>query len=581
MTNEVLNRHANLKIYPAVVEIDETINHVSVGDLHGNALKLIYTLIQEGFLTLKNGKDDYDKLVALYSSKKSWTRNPNDPKKLTIEDLNSFRSIIQNATCNNARALTLIGDVLCDRGNNDYFTLLVLKKLKKERVDVDIMLSNHDMEFIRDYERDKFTGKSNLDFTQCLSLRMMRCLIDDGRIDETNLRKLIKDVYVPMVKAIGYTISPDKQTISLFTHAPVGLETIQALAVRLGIVYREDSIDELITTIDAINARVNEELMARELSQIMKGEEATITTPTQKKNYENGEILTDLPLSRLIWCRKTDDIRTDLLTGERLDLSFIHGHDTKVASLPTHTNLDNGFGKDDYNETGRPTLSGSKVEHLVRHSTEMTAKQYRRYMGVDDIDAGVDIEDESVELEVENEAVDDESELEATIDVEDADAIAMKAEFISVSKKYLNKLKNDLHAYVDNNKEGEIKQPIKARKLDRLAWDKYQTVFEALKQLEMISDAREGMEEFKTMLTSDPGKSFLSQRRDSWLIGGLKIACTLGTILIYRYLMGGQVTQGAKNAIFFSEQLKSLNASPTVDEDEASDQDPSADKMKP
>ena len=102
--------------------------------------------------------------------------------QLTKEQLTTFQTIIEQANINLDKAVTLIGDELADRGNNDYFTLLVLKKLHQSKVNLNILLSNHSAEFIRDYEKVKFTGFYNLGPGQGQSLAKMQFLIGKGLI---------------------------------------------------------------------------------------------------------------------------------------------------------------------------------------------------------------------------------------------------------------------------------------------------------------------------------------------------------------------------------------------------------------
>ena len=43
---DTTHRDANLDQIPSAITHDPNTKHITVGDLHGNALKLIYTLIQ-------------------------------------------------------------------------------------------------------------------------------------------------------------------------------------------------------------------------------------------------------------------------------------------------------------------------------------------------------------------------------------------------------------------------------------------------------------------------------------------------------------------------------------------------------
>lgn len=386
------NRPANLTIFPKV--IDNTSNHVSLGDMHGNALKLIYTMIEEGVLALKDeprrdvadgirrkklpvfGKYTFEGLTA--DDKYQILRNIyNTPvNQLTLDDLNAFQYLINKADVHIKKSVTLIGDELADRGNNDYFTLLVLQRLKKSDVNIDIILSNHSVEFIRDYEHREFTGVAHLGRGQGQSLTNMRGLIQKNLIKEDDVRKIVNEVYKPMVKAISYTITPEGD-ITLFSHAPIGLETIKALAAKFKLPYRDSTPIELITTINSINIHVQQLFADKKLAALIDKE-----GPADPYNPVPPE---SQPLQRLVWNR---GLGNELVTKPNdgiasFKVNFVHGHigDGEILKngrerLPTHQNLDTSFGKyPEFGQTGySPELRG-KIEHFTRQSDELTAKE--------------------------------------------------------------------------------------------------------------------------------------------------------------------------------------------------------------
>lgn len=363
MGKEILFREANLDTFPEVIAHSAEHTHVSVGDLHGNALKLIYTLIEEGILEVT--REEYETLRDIYYK-------PTD--SLTAIDLDAFRTIINSATVNSTRSLTLIGDELADRGNNDYFTLFVLKKLHDVNLDVDIMVSNHSAEFIRDYENPHFTGAHQLFGNQGQSLTNMQRLIARGLVDEEDVRRIVDDCYKPMVKAIGYTVSPEGE-LTLFSHAPIGLETIEALAAKFNIPYHEDSPKALIKTIDAINDHLRTLLGEKSLAQLIDAE---------GHSDPRHPIPLTSPLMRLVWNRALgDELRTESHGGFKVH--FVHGHigDGAILQhgaipLPSHRNLDGWFGKGrELSQTGylRDAYGSLDVRHFTQQSSELTAKQ--------------------------------------------------------------------------------------------------------------------------------------------------------------------------------------------------------------
>ncbi len=384
LLNVVHKRQGNLFIHPDAHPIDSLSRHVSIGDLHGNALKLIFTLIQESFLTLENGAKDYDELVRIY--KKFYTLSITEETKAEIQaDLHSFRTILDRATCSNTRALTLIGDEFADRGSNDYLTLLVFNKLSKSDLETTVILSNHGIDFLSDFEKERFTGSSKIAGEDGASLKRMKELIDAELIDESEVRQMVSDAYIPMVKLFGYTVSPDRKNITLFSHAPVGFETIQAVAEKWGIPYNESSVDDLIDTIDAINAYMHQLLANKKLGDTASIEEKEILASSALtelyKDPFYSHVTTAQPFYRTLWNRHFNSVQ--LKPTYAYSVHAVHGHCGAGGNVHNRTNLDTGFGKQETKEDGRilwcnylPKDARSRI--LVRHSQEMTSKQYQQ-----------------------------------------------------------------------------------------------------------------------------------------------------------------------------------------------------------
>lgn len=345
---------ANLLTYPQILSGPKP-NHVSLGDLHGNALKLIYILMEEGVLKLDERQ--YEQLKNIYLT-------PTD--ELTRDQLTEFKKIISSAEVSNEQALTLIGDELADRGNNDYFTLLVFKKLHDAKLNFNITLSNHSAEFIRDYEREQFTGANILRAGQASSLPNMHCLIEKNLIDENEVRDIVQTCYKPRVKAITYTLS-EKQEVTLFSHAPIGLETIERLAKKFELDYKDSTAKELIQTVDKINEKVEQLFSEKKLAELI-----------DKEGYssQTKPISVDRPLQRLVWNRKVGrELVTETTTGMRV--KFVHGHigdgplikaDKVVA---THQNLDTCWGKSP--ELFELDTYQDSVLHYTRQSNDYSA----------------------------------------------------------------------------------------------------------------------------------------------------------------------------------------------------------------
>lgn len=130
--NELYVKQANLKQYPREINSYPPGVEITIGDLHGNALKLLYFLIRND--VIKIDKEDYKLFVTIYQ------KNPNE---LTTKDLSFFQIIVNSAEINTQHKIRFLGDDLCDRGMNDYYTLVIYKKLDQANVPFEVILSNH------------------------------------------------------------------------------------------------------------------------------------------------------------------------------------------------------------------------------------------------------------------------------------------------------------------------------------------------------------------------------------------------------------------------------------------------------
>lgn len=238
----------DLREYPKV-NLDRPVE-VTLGDLHGNALKFIHTLLAEGVLVL-DPPSDYKILFDIYMA-----------KNLNEHHIDLFNDILKKAKVNpDVKCLRLIGDELCDRGRNDILMLYafshIFPKLKQYGANVEILLSNHAAEFIKAHIRpDKYKPAAFGNKSQKRSyLKYLKTLLYLKKIDEKyghEILQIIRNVYIPQIKLISYQVI-DSTQICLYTHAPVGLETIRMLAKLYGIPYRDEKITDLCQTIDAIN----------------------------------------------------------------------------------------------------------------------------------------------------------------------------------------------------------------------------------------------------------------------------------------------------------------------------------------
>lgn len=348
MSTHRLESHEDIHQFPTKIEALDAANpQITIGDFHGNAMKLIFMLIKHQIAEGITGVD-YEKLVDIYTM---------TPEELTTTDIEAFCLIINKLQMTNKAVVRLIGDELADRGSNDYFTLKVLEKLHQEQVPVEIMLSNHSIEFIYAYEQyDEFKACVLHSF-HLPSMLALEHLISNGLVTREEVTLIIKNVYKPTLRVLSYTLSEDKQAIVIYTHAPVGLETIASLAKKMQVTYESDSAPALAKTIDAINNTFRQHVSNNMISSLY-------TYAQMDAAYEGRFIDPKTsPFVFIMWNRDTISIyRPEKLSG--YTLHFVHGHDCRPISTPQHHNLDTSLGK--WGEDGGWNESGTYKVLLAR-----------------------------------------------------------------------------------------------------------------------------------------------------------------------------------------------------------------------
>lgn len=369
---------------------------LTIGDLHGNALKLIYFLVREGVLS-NISERDYRKLADVYRT---------HPNGLTGPDIDDFNRILNSATVTKVGLIRLIGDVLADRGMLDYWTLQVLMRLKTAGVPVENEISNHDVEFIKSYSPSEVRS-GELVSGQARSLDNLIPFLNRFPGRKAELDTAV-EYYKSTLKLLSYSLSSDGTKITLYSHAPIGLSTIIGLAEVLEVEFKNETAKALGETIDRINQAANtrgiaeiyrhfmsdekavrlnffapfteifniaqklgvtlglryRETVVAAVSRIQKDFEAKLGTtkaaPVTNEEIEDfREYLESMrtfyfhPLYQLIWNRDHAGQDRPAKSGS-INYSFVHGHDTPDDyEAPGHVhNLDNSLGKGDDNFTG-------------------------------------------------------------------------------------------------------------------------------------------------------------------------------------------------------------------------------------
>lgn len=319
------------------------IRQFNLGDLHGNALKLVYFLISEELASCD--KQDFESLAKLYQKQ---------PGDVTKEDLKLFCHLIENIKIHpilKGGMIRLLGDECCDRGENDYYVLKILEKLTKEKVPFEILFSNHGYELISCFEKGLMDHISYLETVECgTSLTNLRDFIKQDLISLKEVDHLIKNIYYPKLKLLSCTkeIKDQKTFYTLYSHAPIGLKTVRMLACHPYFLMSQDSIESLglEKVIDKINRQFQSFLQNGLITEKFDHEIHNKTPPDQIPN--------SLPIRRCIWSRGFQANDEPIHQIGDVYFSYVHGHDGNGITEPKFSlfviNLDNLFGKGRGNE---------------------------------------------------------------------------------------------------------------------------------------------------------------------------------------------------------------------------------------
>lgn len=344
---------ADLRSPPAIRAKADPKRQVTLGDLHGNAMKLIYFLMREGALELSD--EAYTTLHTLYEK---------DVDEFTAADLATIQSILAAAHWHKLGEIRLIGDVLADRGNNDAITMAVIEAMHAHGLAPTVLFSNHDAEFVRAFLGDALI---NLGPGQAASLQGLNRSIQFGVIKREAVLNFWREHYAPKLKLLDYHInrSTDPDTFSLFSHAPIGLETVVALAEKFAIPYNDTTVDQLAATIDRINECFSALIVDANASLMDKLE----------LNFEDIDELIGAPIStkhpilRAIWNRGEQDHHLVLPEmHQSYRLVAVHGHEgqDEIPFDAHRHNLDTVLGK--FNDSIRADMEAQIAAGKISRS---------------------------------------------------------------------------------------------------------------------------------------------------------------------------------------------------------------------
>ncbi|WP_133131182.1 Dot/Icm T4SS effector Wip [Legionella yabuuchiae] len=328
MVGQLITRNVDIFQCPAP-EKHEAVSEITFGDLHGNALNLLHSLLRHGICELP--KENYDRIVDIYCLPE-W--------KLTSESIAEFNQLISSLKVINQEVFVrFLGDELGDRGQNDYFVLKMLEIIHQNDLKFEILLSNHGIAFVDAYESYDKTGVFDSElivYFQRISLRNLDSLIQRGIVFLDEIYRIINRHYKPHLKLLSCSLDKYGKEITIFSHAKIDLSVIEALADLFEVVYREDSPQELALTIQQINLNFSKAVLEEKVNFI-----SSIKHRSWKFHNTHSN-----PVEFLIWNRNHEILdRPANHTLYSYRLKFIHGHDSTEEPYEHLVTLDSMLGK--------------------------------------------------------------------------------------------------------------------------------------------------------------------------------------------------------------------------------------------
>jgi hypothetical protein len=336
--NVFLDRPVKLTVVKPMPAPD---HQTTIGDMHANAVKQLFVLIQQGYLKMPEA--DQREFIRIYQT---------DVEELTQADIANFDAILKRAVVD-PRAGAMyreIGDKLCDRGSNDYFILKIMERLGIAGTISEETISNHTIEFVECLEKIALKTATQirpprLQAEHGRSMQNLGRLVARGLVSTEEVLRLYDTYYKPCLRALSYGIRPDGKSITIYSHAGIGLETIRALAKQFKVAYHDATVAELAQTIDQINIEF--------LKHVKNNTVHTLYTDKEMwQGYDDNLPDNCSPIAGLCWNRRYHDLdRPTTSRNGRYQLAWVHGHDPDdpyATTSQSHViNIDNNFGKAD------------------------------------------------------------------------------------------------------------------------------------------------------------------------------------------------------------------------------------------
>lgn len=349
--NTKYTHFVNLSRYPNMsIPIPKGYNQATLGDLHGHASKFLQAsellgvsaIDPQDFLAL------HDQIVSLENA--------------TVEKVDNFELLLKKVKFNKSilEKFLLGGDETADRGPSDIPTYMIMGAATDAGVPLESIISNHSVDALKVYFADFNLSVSDLcrksprnpfQHLQGVSqINMVESFVGQPAL-KAKIKKLITEKYLPIIRALAFTLDHKNNTISIFSHAPIPLWVIKAIAGVLGVKYDDTTIDAMANTIIEINKVFLDKV---------------IHTGKVHDYFMTGNHKTN-PFHLLVWNREVrDQDRPSEHNGYRIN--WVHGHDGSIRDFRSHIfnlDADNNLGKGGPNMEGKMLYKNEGNLHIL------------------------------------------------------------------------------------------------------------------------------------------------------------------------------------------------------------------------
>ena len=315
-----------------------------IPDLHANPLLLLQHLLRNHIMRWNSDADTYWKtIVDMVAQPTPLTGDTKLCRQFLKKIDTHFVAPIEAASFNNKHHLILLGDVIGDRGPNDWYMLLLLKILKKNKIKFTINFSNHDFETYLWAIYHKFSAAPPAGIiinTQRESLiHFHECYRHASVTTQQKIQSTYKNCYLKYLTLFTYHFDRANNRVIITTHAPGSISLLKDIAAQFNISKPDLSTPhKLMRLLNKLNKQFKEVLINNPQYFVSKLCPLTVTADSDA-DFK--------PIFRAIWGRQFELQENRHQHDYPYQIDWICGHLGGPIDSPRVTNLDiSNLGKD-------------------------------------------------------------------------------------------------------------------------------------------------------------------------------------------------------------------------------------------